>query len=50
MSHASISPEVRKERGLKEDVIRICVGIEEPDDLIADLKQAIDAARKGIEN
>lgn len=50
MSHASIAPEVREARGLKEDLIRVCVGIEDVDDLIADFDQAIKKARKGIRN
>ncbi len=41
MSHASIAAETRKERGLAEDVIRLCVGIEDPDDLIEDLQRAL---------
>eukprot|EP01134_Creolimax_fragrantissima_P001176 CFRG1176T1 len=44
MSHASIPPEVRKERNLAEDVIRLCVGIEDADDLIEDLEQSLKAA------
>ncbi|OMH79203.1 Cystathionine beta-lyase [Zancudomyces culisetae] len=41
MSHASIPAEIRKQRMLDEDLIRLCVGIEHVDDLINDLKQAI---------
>ncbi|WFD21985.1 cysteine-S-conjugate beta-lyase [Malassezia equina] len=41
MSHASIPPEVRAERGLPENLIRLCVGIEDADDLMADLQQAL---------
>ncbi|CAI7801034.1 unnamed protein product [Closterium sp. NIES-53] len=44
MSHASIPADVRKERGLVEDLIRLSVGIEDVDDLIADLGNAIDTA------
>eukprot|EP00123_Amoebidium_parasiticum_P009116 comp19256_c0_seq1/m.22051 comp19256_c0_seq1/g.22051 ORF comp19256_c0_seq1/g.22051 comp19256_c0_seq1/m.22051 type:complete len:390 (-) comp19256_c0_seq1:637-1806(-) len=44
MSHASIPAHVRKERNMPEDLIRLCVGIEDPDDLIADLDQALRAA------
>jgi len=40
-SHASIDPKTRKERGLPEDLIRLCVGIEDPTDLIDDLEQAM---------
>lgn len=41
MSHASIDPAVRAERGLPEDLIRLCVGIEDPADLIDDLEHAL---------
>ena len=41
MSHASIDEATRKERGLGEDVIRLCVGIEDADDLIEDLRRAV---------
>ncbi|VEU20849.1 DEKNAAC101708 [Brettanomyces naardenensis] len=46
MSHASIDPEVRSERGFPEDLIRVCVGIEDIDDLIGDLDQAITKAKE----
>ncbi|KAL3534574.1 hypothetical protein ACH5RR_003035 [Cinchona calisaya] len=41
MSHASIPPEVREARGLTEDLVRISVGIEDVNDLIADLDNAL---------
>ena len=34
MSHASIPAEVRASRGLPDDLVRISVGIEEPEDLL----------------
>jgi len=40
-SHASISEETRKARGLAVDVMRLCVGIEDYDDLLEDLDQAL---------
>ncbi|CAJ2656698.1 unnamed protein product [Trifolium pratense] len=40
MSHASIPAAVREARGLTEDLVRISVGIEDVDDLIADLDNA----------
>ncbi|KAJ3377942.1 cystathionine beta-lyase [Entophlyctis sp. JEL0112] len=43
MSHASIPAEVRKARALPEDLIRLCVGIEDVNDLIDDLKMALAA-------
>ncbi|PCH42326.1 cystathionine beta-l [Wolfiporia cocos MD-104 SS10] len=41
MSHASIDPATRAARGLPEDLIRLCVGIEDPADLIDDLQHAL---------
>ena len=41
MSHASIDAQTRKERALPEDIIRLCVGIEDVDDLIDDLSTAV---------
>ncbi|ONH94961.1 hypothetical protein PRUPE_7G042400 [Prunus persica] len=41
MSHASIPSAVREARGLSEDLIRISVGIEDVNDLIADLDYAL---------
>lgn len=34
MSHASIPAEVRAARGLPDDLVRISVGIEDPEDLL----------------
>lgn len=39
--HASIDPALRAARGLPEDLIRLCVGIEDPVDLIDDLEHAL---------
>jgi len=41
MSHASIDAATRKERALPEDIIRLCIGIEDVGDLIDDLRQAL---------
>lgn len=41
MSHASIDAKTRKERAMPEDIIRLCVGIEDADDLIDDLSRAV---------
>ena len=43
MTHAAIPAEVRRERGLSDSLIRLSVGIEEPEDLIKDLDRALDA-------
>ncbi|ELQ35458.1 cystathionine beta-lyase [Pyricularia oryzae Y34] len=41
MSHASIDAKTRKERQMPEDIIRLCVGIEDVQDLIDDLSRAV---------
>lgn len=41
MSHAAIPAAVREERGLTDDLVRISVGIEDVEDLIADLDRAL---------
>jgi len=47
MSHAAIPAEVRRARSLPEDLVRLSVGLEDGDDLIEDLDQALDAAGLG---
>jgi cystathionine gamma-lyase len=42
MTHASIPPEQRKALGIDDSLIRLSVGIEDVQDLIADLKSALD--------
>ena len=41
MTHASIPKEERQKTGIKDSLIRLSVGIEDADDLIADLEQAL---------
>lgn len=41
MSHASIDAKTREERAMPEDLIRLCIGIEDADDLIDDLTRAV---------
>ncbi|MEZ0007738.1 cystathionine beta-lyase/cystathionine gamma-synthase [Flavobacterium sp. 28YEA47A] len=41
MTHASIPEDKRKEIGITDDLVRLSVGIEDIDDLIEDLKQAL---------
>jgi cystathionine gamma-lyase len=43
MTHGSVPPERRKELGITDDLVRLSIGIEHPDDLLADLRQALDA-------
>ena len=42
MSHASMSLEARREAGITESTLRVSVGIEHPDDLIADMRSALE--------
>lgn len=44
MTHASIPAEIRKKVGITDGLIRLSVGIENVDDIIADLEQAIERA------
>jgi len=41
MTHASIPENIRRERGIGDGLVRISVGIEDADDLVADLEQAL---------
>jgi cystathionine gamma-synthase len=43
MTHASMTPEARLRAGITDSVIRLSIGIEEPEDLIADLAQSLDS-------
>ena len=40
MTHASIPEEKRLEVGITDDLVRLSVGVEDIDDLLADLEQA----------
>ncbi|MFN5292467.1 MAG: cystathionine gamma-synthase [Flavobacteriia bacterium] len=42
MTHASIPKEVREQSGVVDSLIRLSVGVEDADDLISDLKQALE--------
>ncbi|WP_282787358.1 cystathionine gamma-synthase [Flavobacterium croceum] len=41
MTHASIPEDKRKEIGIKDDLVRLSVGVEDIEDLLADLTQAL---------
>jgi len=43
MTHASLPPEELERRGIGRNLLRLSVGIEHPDDLIADLQEALAA-------
>lgn len=46
MSHASMRPEAREAAGITDKVIRLSVGVEHVDDLLADLEQALTVAER----
>ena len=41
MTHASIPPDKRQALGIDDSLIRLSVGIEDVEDLVADLKDAL---------
>jgi methionine-gamma-lyase len=43
MTHSDVPPESRKRLGITESLIRLSIGVENPDDLIADIEQALTA-------
>lgn len=43
MTHASVDAEARRELGISDGLVRLSVGIEDADDLLGDLDQALDA-------
>jgi cystathionine gamma-lyase len=44
MTHASVPAAARRQLGITDNLVRLSVGIEDPEDLIADLEQALRAA------
>jgi cystathionine gamma-lyase len=45
MTHASVEPEVRREVGIGDGLIRLSVGLEDVRDLIEDLQQALEVSQ-----
>jgi cystathionine beta-lyase/cystathionine gamma-synthase len=46
MTHGSIPKEEREKRGVTDGLLRLSVGIEDVDDLIEDLKQALESSTR----
>lgn len=46
MTHASVPADVRRELGITDGLVRLSIGIEDVEDLVADLDEAIDAAAR----
>lgn len=49
MTHSTYSPEEREEFGISDGLVRISVGLESPEDIIADLLQSLDQV-SGVTN
>ncbi|WP_423819378.1 PLP-dependent aspartate aminotransferase family protein [Salinimicrobium sp. TIG7-5_MAKvit] len=47
-SHALLTPEDRAAQGISDKLMRFSVGIEEPEDLIADIEQALEETKKDM--
>jgi cystathionine beta-lyase/cystathionine gamma-synthase len=48
MTHGAVPPEQRAAAGITDGLVRLSVGLENPDDIIADLEQALDASSEGL--
>jgi cystathionine gamma-synthase len=46
MTHASMPPEVRTSAGITDGMLRLSIGVEDPADLVADLRSGLDRALK----
>jgi cystathionine beta-lyase/cystathionine gamma-synthase len=47
MTHGSVPPEQRAAAGITDGLVRLSVGLENSDDIIADLERALDASSEG---
>ena len=45
MTHSPYTPEARAKAGISDTLIRIAVGLEAAEDIIADIEQALDACK-----
>jgi methionine-gamma-lyase len=43
MTHSGVPADVRQKIGILDSTIRLSIGIEHPDDLVADIAQALEA-------
>lgn len=49
MTHADVPPEQRQAAGITDALIRLSVGLESPNDILADIEQAIDRATRATD-
>jgi len=47
MTHSDVPPAERQRLGITESLIRLSIGVENPDDLIADIGQALSLPGSG---
>ena len=47
MTHASVTPELRLELGITDGLVRLSCGVEDTNDLLADLERALDGMPEG---
>jgi cystathionine beta-lyase/cystathionine gamma-synthase len=47
MTHASVTPELRLELGITDGLVRLSCGVEDTEDLLADLEQALNGMPEG---
>jgi cystathionine beta-lyase/cystathionine gamma-synthase len=47
MTHASVPPAMREAMGLTDGLVRLSVGIEDPDDLVGDIEAALGRVGRG---
>lgn len=47
-SHHDLSAPERQRRGISDTMLRLSIGLEEPEDLVADLEQALAAGAQGV--
>ena len=47
-SHAGMTPEERAANGIRDGFLRVSLGIEDPEDIIVDLEQALAAATEPV--
>ena len=41
-THKGVAPEIRRAQGIHDGLVRVAVGLEDPDDLLADFRQALE--------
>lgn len=45
MTHASVPPEERAKLGISDNLCRLSIGVEDIEDILSDLKNALDAVK-----